>query len=52
MKLDFIGIASTSGGIKQVSKFEDFEYADHPMFNSLLELIKEKYNDPMWTTKY
>lgn len=51
-KLDCIGIASTSGGIKQINKFEDQEFAEHPTFNLLVSLLKEKYNDPLWTTKY
>lgn len=50
--LDFVGIASTSGGIKAVSKFEKQTYCENEIYSKLLNLIKEKHYDNNWTTQY
>lgn len=52
LAFDFVSIASTSGGIKQVYKLEDKEYQPNENFKKIVDLLKEKYNDATWTTAY
>jgi branched-chain amino acid aminotransferase len=52
LAFDFVSIASTSGGIKQVAKLEDTVYQEHDTFKIIVSRLKEKYNDPDWTTAY
>jgi branched-chain amino acid aminotransferase len=49
---DAVAMASTSGGIKRISRFESTEFKENEIFNQLVSLLKKKYTDPKWTTKY
>lgn len=50
--LDFIGIASTSGGLKAVNLFEDKKFVNNKLFTKLSNLMREKLDDATWITCY
>lgn len=50
--LDFIGIASTSGGIKPVKQFEDKKFDHHALYSTLTNILREKIHNEYWSTKY
>lgn len=49
---DSIAMASTSGGIKRISRLEDVEFKENKTFSRLVSLLKKKQTDPKWTTAY
>lgn len=49
---DAIGMASTSGGIKRISKLEEVEFKENETFNYLVSLLRKKQTDITWTTEY
>jgi branched-chain amino acid aminotransferase len=51
-EFDFLGIASTSGGIKAVKQFESKVYSEHPLYTRLIALMNEARKNESWTTDY
>lgn len=49
---DFVGIASTSGGIKPVSNFEEVHYKENLIYKKLKTLIKDMYHNEKFFIEY